>query len=699
MSPSAGRSGSPTRSLLALCALLALAAVGFVPAAGATAPAGSVPIGQAAKHHRHRVGGHVRRAWPASGRAPKSRRTRWLARQVGAKRPRSCARVRRHARARCHLGRVPRTVVARLSTVGGDPGSPAGATARLTVPATPAARGVAATAAAVASPPLQLVRSFLIPADDPLYHRLLDWSWTYDSAVSAAAFAASGDRTNAGQLLDQLTALQYTDGSLEVAFNTRTGEGAKVFRSGTVAWLGLAAATYDAAFSTDRYAASEQLAADYLLSLQTSSGLIRGGPDVGWVSTQHNLVAYVFLARLASELRTAGNASSAARYQTAATALSAAIDANLLAGDGADTHFRQGLKDDTLAVDVQALGAMYLQGTGRPALASQVLAFAQRTFAVDGRSVRTSSAPDTFNQSYAADGPFSGYAPYAGPGAPDVLWAEASGEMRLAQAALGQDPGALDKSIAAWASITKGVGPLQADATVTSPAGGTEYHVWPASTAAAWTVLAQSAPAFFAAPLPPATTLVSSWTKIRGGNLITTYPDGRVAMTTVGGERRVIAGPYTESDSTVTANATLASGAGYGVYVRATADGTARLTAYCAQLDHAYGTGELVIRQISTDSELTVPIAHVKVPAGFAWYGEPHVLAVTTRGNTMSVKLDGAQILAVPDLAAASAFAVRYSSGFGAGASAPPPTAGGSGLRAWSDAVVTLQQMTVGPAA
>jgi hypothetical protein len=29
----------------------------------------------------------------------------------------------------------------------------------------------------------------------------------------------------------------------------------------------------------------------YLISLQTASGLIKGGPDVGWVSTQHNLIA------------------------------------------------------------------------------------------------------------------------------------------------------------------------------------------------------------------------------------------------------------------------------------------------------------------------------------------------------------------------------------------------------------------------
>jgi hypothetical protein len=49
-------------------------------------------------------------------------------------------------------------------------------------------------------------------AGDPSYAGLLNWSWTYDSAVSAAAFAATGDKANSAQLLDQLAALQHTDG-------------------------------------------------------------------------------------------------------------------------------------------------------------------------------------------------------------------------------------------------------------------------------------------------------------------------------------------------------------------------------------------------------------------------------------------------------------------------------------------------------
>lgn len=583
-----------------------------------------------------------------------------------------------------------------MSVSVGDPGSPTGSMARLATGRLSGAAGGFRADAAAATTPLQLVRSYQIPADDPAYTRLLNWSWTYDSAVSAAALASTGDQANSGQLLDQLAALQHTDGSIEVAFNLATGESSSVFRSGTSAWLGLAEATYDQAFSSSRYLGSERLSADYLLSLQGPTGLIRGGPDVTWTSTQHNLIAYVFLIRLGNELQAAGDLTSAAHYRSAAVTIANAIDANLLVSDGSSAHFLEGLNDPTQTLDVQALGAMFLQGTGQPTVAAQVLSYAQNTFAVSGHSVAASSDAATYNLAYSATGPFSGYMPYAGPGAPNILWAEGSGEMRLAEAALGQDTSTLDRSIADWAAITAGSGnaPLQADKTYNNGTG-LEYHVWPASTTAAWTVLAKAAPAFFAAPLPPAATLVNQWTAVRGGNLITTHTNGQVEMTGAG-ERRVLAGPPAGTDYTVTSNATLASGAGYGVYVRATVDAGTKLTAYCIQLDHTYGTGQIVVREILNDAELGVPIAHINVPAGFTWYGVPHLLRVTVKGNTMNITLDGAQTLNVADLATASAFSVHYA--YGAASTLTPPTAGGYGLRSWSDGVVSLQQMTVGSA-
>ena len=71
-----------------------------------------------------------------------------------------------------------------------------------------AGEGAAVLSAAGAAHPLRLVRSYRIPAGDPSAARLANWSWTYDSAVTAIAFTATGDRHDAATLLDQLAALQ-----------------------------------------------------------------------------------------------------------------------------------------------------------------------------------------------------------------------------------------------------------------------------------------------------------------------------------------------------------------------------------------------------------------------------------------------------------------------------------------------------------
>ena len=54
------------------------------------------------------------------------------------------------------------------------------------------------------------------------------------------AFTVFGATSEAQQLLDQLAALQHTDGSIEIAFNVADGTTESVFRSGTIATVGLA---------------------------------------------------------------------------------------------------------------------------------------------------------------------------------------------------------------------------------------------------------------------------------------------------------------------------------------------------------------------------------------------------------------------------------------------------------------------------
>jgi hypothetical protein len=666
-----------------------LVALALLPAMfTATGLASTRPARKRAPHHAlahrhvHRRGGNVRRAWPVRGRAPRTALARWLARQVGPVRALPCARRPPSARRPCGNARGRRGKAAAVTV-------PVASAAAAELGATSA---VAATVApAGGAEALALVRSYEIPAGDPSYERLLNWSWTYDSAVTATAFVQSGNQAQAKQLLDQLSALQNSDGSIDFAFNVTTGAGAPLLRSGTIAWLGLAAGAYDQTFKSGAYLTTEELAANYLLSLQGANGLLRGGPDVKWVSTQHNLIAYSFLARLGSELAGDGEATAAARYQAAAAQISAGIAKYLFVQDATGAWFREGLEDNVQSLDVQALGAMYLQGQNEADLGKLVLTHAQTYYALSGRSISLSSTPTAYNMSYSAAGPFTGFAPYVGTGAPEVLWFEGTAEMRMASAAYGQSTTALDASIAQWEALTApGGGVLQANQTLTSPAYGVEYHVWPAAAAAAWVILAQSSSSLLATPLPAGTTLVSSWSKVRGGNNVTTPSEGVVDM--IGsGERRALAGPASASDYTTPADVTYLSGeGGYGIWLRSNSEAS---TAYCVQVDH--GFGEIVVRERQAEQELSTPLARAKPPAGFVWYGQPHLLSVTIQGNALTVTIDGTQVVNVPSLTEASAFATARSTGL----TVPivPPLAGSYGLRAWSVALVDFRQVTAGP--
>jgi hypothetical protein len=477
---------APRLRILALAiALACLLALAFSEASPASSTAASAA--------KHRVGGKVKAAWPRKGRPPRDPLTRWIAAQVGAvcpiaKHGHKGKVKRKKCLARLHRAAHPRSTRVSYAS-SGDP------TARSSAVATTAP---AAKSDGVGTG-LALARSYLIPSDDPSYKRLLNWSWTFDSSIAAAALDVAGYKAGAGQLLDQLSALQYPNGSLDIAFDVSTGRGTGQDRAGTAAWLGLAASTFDLNFKSSRFLDTEQRTAKYLLSLQGADGLIRGGTDVTWVSTQHNLLAYTFLVRLANELGAAG-----APYRSAAKAIGSGIDSNLFVDDDSGPHYIQGLKDDAEPIDVQAIGAMYLAGRGQTDLARQVLARANTNFALD-LSITESSDPATYNESYEAEGTFPGfrsYSDYAIGG--QVLWFDGSAMMLEATGAVGEDTGPLLKGTQRWQSVTAnipGAPPLQANQTFTSASSGVEYHVWPSTASAAWLLLAQKAPYFFAAPL------------------------------------------------------------------------------------------------------------------------------------------------------------------------------------------------------
>jgi hypothetical protein len=111
------------------------------------------------------------------------------------------------------------------------------------------------------------------------------------------------------------------------------------------------------------------------------------------------------------------------------------------------------------------------------------------------------------------------------------------------------------------------------------------------------------------------------------------------------------------------------------------------------QVDH--GFGEIIVRERQNEQELTTPLARAKPPTGFVWYGQPNLLSVTVQGNSLTATMDGTQVLNLPSLTEASAFATARSTGLTV--SIVPPLAGFYGLRAWGNSQVTFAQVTAGP--
>src|SRR4051794_10050745 len=386
----------------------------------------AAPSGGAAveKGKPKRRGGKVRQAWPANPRAPRPRNrlARWLARQVGPARS--------------------------------APSPAADARGKL------------------------LVRSFDIPESDPAFGRLVGRSYTYDNALATFAFISVGARGQAEQLLDQLKALQRTDGSLEYAFNADTGLSVSQFRAGAMAWVGYAAVAYREAYGNSRYDNMLAGIVRYLLALRNSDGLVRGGPDVTWVSTQHNLLVAGMLRDLAADLGSKGTLATGLKYadiNDAANSIGNAILANLIVQEGSLAYFRQGVGDPVVPADVQALGALYLnaRGDGR---ARQVAEYLRQKFYVAPRR--------------GAAGTLSAFLPFVGVGTPDVIWSEGTLEAATAFHRLGVDSGAADLAVARLVTTIGGrsVGPVGADRDISDPVWG-EFHTWPTSAAGSWLLI------------------------------------------------------------------------------------------------------------------------------------------------------------------------------------------------------------------
>ncbi|MCX8110268.1 MAG: DUF1080 domain-containing protein [Syntrophorhabdaceae bacterium] len=157
------------------------------------------------------------------------------------------------------------------------------------------------------------------------------------------------------------------------------------------------------------------------------------------------------------------------------------------------------------------------------------------------------------------------------------------------------------------------------------------------------------------------TPLVGSWS-VQNGALIPTGP----------GENRIAFGDRAWNDYTVTVNATLTSGKGYGVYYRA--DGNPNITGYVFQYNPGIGD-KFVVRKVVNGIEQAV-FQSIKIPNGFPIYNQSHEIAISVQGDEHTIKIDGQTVINFKD----STF-----------------TSGMVGLRSWSGSSVSFDNATVSP--
>lgn len=260
----------------------------------------------------------------------------------------------------------------------------------------------------------RLLVSFTIPSGDPLAF-LAGRSWTYDNAVGAIALLLHGRIRKARQVLTNLRSLMALDGSLGFSYQVNSDFMDARVRTGTMAWVGVAFLLYQRVTGDSRFLSAAVQIGELLRTLQISSGSLRGGPDVAWISTEHNVDGYFFFREL---YRLTGQES----YRGIADQIKASLLVNHWV-EGPVPHFLQGIGDDTPSLDANALGAIFLNAIGRPTLARQALTYVEALFknqqAITGSTVT-----------------FVGYSPDA---ARKTIWLEGTATTALAYWGLGEE--------------------------------------------------------------------------------------------------------------------------------------------------------------------------------------------------------------------------------------------------------------------
>ncbi len=129
------------------------------------------------------------------------------------------------------------------------------------------------------------------------------WAFIYDQALAANVFLIDNDLKACKKILNFFARKMQNDfNGFHNAYYSDTEDIAEfTIHSGPNIWAGMAIAQYADQTGDRQYLPLAQKIADWLIALQEQDkdGGLRGGPDVFWYATEHNLDAYAFLDMMA----------------------------------------------------------------------------------------------------------------------------------------------------------------------------------------------------------------------------------------------------------------------------------------------------------------------------------------------------------------------------------------------------------------
>ncbi len=124
------------------------------------------------------------------------------------------------------------------------------------------------------------------------------WAFTYDQSLAAQAYMHFSDLERARRVLDFYDRkAKKVDGLFVNAYYTNDGAPAEyIVHCGPNLWIGMAALQYTAKTKDPRFVKLAEDTARAVIKLQSedAQGGLRGGPQVSWYATEHNLDAYAF---------------------------------------------------------------------------------------------------------------------------------------------------------------------------------------------------------------------------------------------------------------------------------------------------------------------------------------------------------------------------------------------------------------------